>query len=71
MVKQKEVSDLASSRLRRQAGNGSSTSMVAIFAMVIIVLMLLVVWFGFFGSGHWFGTRSGGSGVNVTVHTSP
>jgi len=56
--------------LRRQAGNGSSASVVAIFAMVVIVLILLLAWYGFFGSGHWFG-NSGGSGVNVTIHTTP
>jgi hypothetical protein len=69
-VEAKEVSDLGSSRLRRQAGNGSSASVVAIFAMVVIVLILLVAWYGFFGGRHWFG-NGGGSGVNVTVHTSP
>ena len=61
---------MASSRLRRQVGNGSYASVVAIFAMVVIVLILLLAWYGFFGSGHWFGNR-GGSGVNVTVHTTP
>ena len=70
MVEAKEVSDLASSRLRRQAGNGSSASVVAVFAMVAIVLILLLVWYGVFGGGHWFG-NSGGSGVNATVQTSP
>ncbi len=61
---------MASSRLRRQVGNGSSASVVAIFAMVVIVLILLLAWYGFFGSGHWFG-NSGGSGVNVTIRTTP
>ena len=69
MVGDKEVSDL-SNRLQRQAGNGSSAGVVAVFAMVVIVLILLLAWYGFFGGGHWFG-NSGGSGVNVTVHTSP
>jgi hypothetical protein len=55
--------------LRRQAGDGSSASVVAIFAMVVIVLILLFAWFGFFGGGYWFG-NSGGNGINVTVHTS-
>ena len=59
------------SRLRRQAGEGSSASVVAIFAMVVIVLIVLLALYGFFGSGHWFRSGSGGSGVNVTVHTSP
>jgi len=58
------------SRLRRQAGQGSSASVVAIFAMVVIVLILLFAWYWLFGGGHWFG-NTGGSGVNVTVHTSP
>jgi len=70
MVEAKEVSHLASSRLRRQAGNGSSASVVAVFAMVVIVLILLLAWYGFFGGGHWFGNGAG-NGVNVTVHTSP
>jgi len=70
MVKNKEVSNLKSSSLRRQAGNGSSASVVAIFAMVVIVLILLLAWYGFFGAGHWFRT-GGGSGVNVTVQTTP
>ena len=61
---------MASPRLRRQVGNGSSASVVAIFAMVVIVLILLLAWYGFFGSRHWFG-NSGGSGVNVTIHTTP
>jgi len=34
------------------------------------VLILLLAWYGFFGSGHWFGSGSG-NGINVTVHTSP
>jgi len=42
-----------------------------IFAIVVIVLILLFAWYGFFGGGHWFGNSSGGSGINVTVHTSP
>jgi hypothetical protein len=37
--------------------------------MVVIVLILLLAWYGFFG-GHWFGS-GGGSGINVTVHTTP
>jgi hypothetical protein len=39
--------------------------------MVVIVLILLLAWYGFLGGGHWFGTGGGGSGVNVTVHTTP
>jgi hypothetical protein len=62
------VSELSRSKLARQAGNGSSASVVAIFAMVLVVLILLVAWYGLFGNGHWFG---GGPGVNVTVHSSP
>jgi hypothetical protein len=68
MVESKEVSELSGWRLRRQAGHGSSASVVAVFAMVLVVLILLVAWYGFFGNGHWFGT---GPGVNVTVHSSP
>ena len=45
--------------------------MVAIFAMVLIVLVLLLAWYGFFGSGHWFGPANhSGGGINVTVHSS-
>jgi hypothetical protein len=64
------VTDLSDSRLRRQAGNGSSASVVAVFAMVVIVLILLLAWYGFFGNGHWFG-NGGSNGINVTVQTSP
>jgi hypothetical protein len=39
--------------------------------MVVIVLILLFAWYGFFGGGHWFGNSGGGSGINVTVHSSP
>ena len=56
---------MSRSRLQRQRGNGS-TGVVAIFALVMIVLVLLVAWYGFFGGGHWFGT-----GVNVTVQSTP
>jgi hypothetical protein len=55
--------------LRRQAGDGSSASVVAVFAMVVIVLILLFAWYGLFGGGHWFG-NSGGNGIDVTVHSS-
>ena len=60
---------MSRSKLARQAGNGSSASVVAVFAMVLVVLILLLAWYGFFGNGHWFGT--GGSGINMTVHSSP
>jgi len=70
MVETKEVNDMSGKSLRRQAGNGSSASVVAVFAMVVIVLILLLAWYGFFGNGRWFGS-GGGNGVNVTVHTSP
>jgi hypothetical protein len=65
------VSHLRSSRLRRQAGDGSSASVVAVFAMVVIVLILLFAWYGFMGGGHWFGNSGSGGGINVTVHSSP
>jgi hypothetical protein len=56
---------MSAARLRRQAGNGSSAGVVAIFAIVVLVLILALAWYGFFGGGHWFGT---GSTVNVTVN---
>jgi len=56
--------------LRRQAGNGSSASVVAVFAMVVIVLILLLAWYGFLGGGHWFANNSG-SGAGITIQTSP
>ena len=65
------MSDLRSSRLRRQAGDSSSASVVAVFAMVVIVLILLFAWYGFMGGGHWFGNSGSGGGINVTVHSSP
>ena len=64
------MSHLRSSRLRRQAGDGSSASVVAVFAMVVIVLILLFAWFGFFGGGHWF-ANNGGSGAGITIQASP
>jgi len=62
----KEVGTLPRSRRQRQEGHGSTTGVVAVFAMVLIVLILLVAWYAFFGGGHWFG-----NGVNVTVQSTP
>ena len=51
-----------------QRGQGN-TGVVAIFAMAVVVILLLVLFWGFMG-GHFFGPSQGPGGT-VNIHISP
>jgi hypothetical protein len=58
-------------RLTWQRGQGN-TGVVAIFAIAVIVILVLVVYWGFLAPGHFFGpSQSPGGTININVSHTP
>ena len=54
-----------------QRGQGN-TGVVAIFAIALIVILLLVVYWGFLGPGHFMGpSHNPGGTININVSHTP
>lgn len=60
-----------SDRFWLQRGNGS-TGVVAIFAIAVVVILLMLVWWGFLAPGHVFGPANNNGGtINIVVSHKP